>query len=121
MRFSVQSIGGLGRNRGETEMAAWRRDAAWLVYRVRCRLPPCLNDAAHSEPTPRRIGLELGTYWGGEPSTKGVLPYGHFDQGIDDLSIIMVIRTSLSFVRYVCVLYLCLVCTNVMLPQIVIV
>jgi hypothetical protein len=51
------------------------------------RVPRALQAAALPkrcstlEPTPRRIGFELGTYWRAEPGTKGVLPYGHFDQG----------------------------------------
>jgi hypothetical protein len=119
--FQYNPSGGLGRNWGETDMAAWRRDAAWLVYRVRCRLPPCPNDAAHSSPHPGVLDLSWARIGALSLARKACCRMVILIRGSDELSIIMVIRTSLSFVRYLCVLYLSRVCTNVVLPQIVIV
>jgi hypothetical protein len=47
----------------------------WLVYRD-CAAADLLERSSRLEPTPRRNGFELGTYWRAEPGTKGMLPYG---------------------------------------------
>jgi hypothetical protein len=47
----------------------------WLVYRD-CAAADLLKRSSTLEPTPRRNGFELGTYWRAEPGTKGMLPYG---------------------------------------------
>jgi hypothetical protein len=68
------------------------------------RVPRALQAAALPkrcstlEPTPRRIGFELGTIGALSLARKACCRMVILIRGIDELSIIMVIRTSLSFV-----------------------
>jgi hypothetical protein len=72
---------------------------------VRCRLPRCPHDAAHSSPQPGVLDFSWARIGAQSVGRKACCRRVIIIRGIFELSIIMVIRASLSLVRYVCVAY----------------